>query len=86
MGRPQLGLPRLRLWATGIAIGPDHTLPWVSVRRNRRTVKHCLRRRRRGAIFGGMAVSVEMHHTGCAPAVRGEIMAIMSTRLRIGPG
>ncbi len=25
MGRPQLGLPRLRVWATGIAIGPDHT-------------------------------------------------------------
>jgi hypothetical protein len=27
MGRPQLGLPRLRGWMTGIAIGcPDHTL------------------------------------------------------------
>ena len=25
MGRPQLGLPRLRVRATGIAIGPDHT-------------------------------------------------------------
>jgi hypothetical protein len=31
MGCPQLGLPRLRAWATGIAIGPDHTPPRVSV-------------------------------------------------------
>lgn len=45
MGRPQLGLPRLRLWATGIAIGPDHTPHWVSVRRNPL---------RRGAIFERM--------------------------------
>jgi hypothetical protein len=30
MGRPQLGLPRLRVWATGIAIGPDHTPSWVT--------------------------------------------------------
>ena len=37
MGHPQLGFPRLRVvaWsATGIAIGPDHTLPWVTVRPN----------------------------------------------------
>jgi hypothetical protein len=35
MGRPQLGLPRLRLIAVGaggIAIGPDHTPPGVTVR------------------------------------------------------
>src|ERR1019366_2451074 len=25
MGRPQLGLPRLRVWGNGIAIGPDST-------------------------------------------------------------
>src|SRR5437899_1344702 len=31
MGRPQLGLPRLRAWAIGIAIGPDHTLPRVTL-------------------------------------------------------
>jgi hypothetical protein len=36
MGRPQLGFPRLRFASgrvTGIAIGPDHTPPWVTVRR-----------------------------------------------------
>ena len=27
MRRPQLGFPRLRVRATGIAIGPDHTPP-----------------------------------------------------------
>ncbi len=40
MGRPQLGFPRLRFAAgraTGIAIGPDHTPPWVTVRQNPRT-------------------------------------------------
>ena len=26
IGRPQFGLPRLRVRATGIAMGPDHTL------------------------------------------------------------
>ncbi len=32
MGHPQLGFPRLRVVAaraTGIAIGPDHTPPWL---------------------------------------------------------
>jgi hypothetical protein len=28
MGRPQLGLPRVGVWATGITIGPDHTPRW----------------------------------------------------------
>jgi hypothetical protein len=61
MGRPQLGFPRPRFAAgraTGIAIGLDHTPPWVAVRQNR-TVTHGLRER--DVIFsGGMAVSVEM--------------------------
>jgi len=30
-GRPQLGFPRLREGATGIAIGPDHTPPEVAL-------------------------------------------------------
>lgn len=32
MGRPQLGLPRVGVWATGITIGPDHTPRWVTPR------------------------------------------------------
>jgi len=31
IGRPQLGLPCLRVWATGIAIGADHTPTWVAL-------------------------------------------------------
>ena len=38
MRRPQLGLPRLRECATGIAIGPDHTPPGVTAHRNPRAV------------------------------------------------
>ncbi len=37
MGRPQLGFPRLRLVAGragGIAIGLDHTPPWVTRRQD----------------------------------------------------
>ena len=37
MGRPQLVFPRLRFVvgkATAIAIGPDHTPLWVTVRQN----------------------------------------------------
>ena len=34
MRRPQLELPRLRECATGIAIGPDRTPPWVTAHRN----------------------------------------------------
>ena len=37
MGRPQLGFPRLRVVAgraLGIAIGPDHTPPGVTVRQS----------------------------------------------------
>ena len=69
MGRPQLGFPRLRFAsgrATGIAIGPDHTPPWVTVRQNPRTG---------GAWFAG-AVSVEMHHTGDAKRQR-DVVAIV---------
>src|ERR1035438_312115 len=39
MGRPQLGLPRLRVVATGIAIGPDHTPPWATPQAESRTVE-----------------------------------------------
>src|ERR1035437_9518436 len=45
VGRPQLGFPRLRFVAaraTGIAIGPDHTPPWVTPSyRMRRTSGIC---------------------------------------------
>ena len=41
---------------------------------------------RRGDIFGGMAVSVEMHHTGCVPVVRAEIAAIIEHALADRPG
>ena len=33
-----------------------------------------------------MAVSVEMHHTGCVPAVRSEIVAIIEHALADQPG
>jgi hypothetical protein len=33
-----------------------------------------------------MAVSVEMHHTGCVPAVRSEIVAIIEHALADRPG
>jgi len=48
MGLPQLGLPRLRFvtgTAGGIAIGPDHTPSWVTVRHNPQTVAYGLRER-----------------------------------------
>jgi hypothetical protein len=35
---------------------------------------------------GGMAVSVEMHHTGSVPAVRSEIAAIIEHALADRPG
>jgi hypothetical protein len=35
---------------------------------------------------GGMAVSVEMHHTGCVPAVRSEIVALIEHVLSDRPG
>jgi|ERR1700687_5181235 len=38
-------------------------------------------RGRGGDIFGGMAVSVELHHTGSQPAARAEIMAIIEHAL-----
>ena len=66
MGRPQLGFPRLRVAAgraTGIAIGPDHTPPWGTVRQNPRTSGAWFAGAGGRVIFsGGMAVSVEMHN------------------------
>ena len=41
---------------------------------------------RRGDIFGGMGVSVEMHHTGCMPAVRAEIVAFIEHVIADRPG
>jgi hypothetical protein len=35
---------------------------------------------------GGMAVSVEIHHTGCEPVVRSEIAAIIEHTLIDRPG
>jgi hypothetical protein len=35
---------------------------------------------------GGMAVSVEMQHTGCVPVVRSEIVAIIEHALADRPG
>jgi hypothetical protein len=35
---------------------------------------------------GGMAVSVEMQHTGCEPVVRSEIVAIIEHVLADRPG
>ncbi len=52
MGHPQLWFPRLRFLtgrAGGIAIGPDHTPPWVTVRPNPR---------RGGAWFAGAGSTV----------------------------
>jgi hypothetical protein len=73
MGRPQLGFPRLRIVAGragGIAIGPDHTPPWVTRAAESTHGRLMVRGSgRRGDIFGRMAVSVEMH-TGCVPALR----------------
>jgi hypothetical protein len=43
MGRPQLGLPRLRVWTTGVAIGPDHTRPGGNPQENLRTGERGLR-------------------------------------------
>jgi hypothetical protein len=40
----------------------------------------------RGDIFGGMAVVVEMQHTGCVPVVRSEIAAIIDHALADRPG
>jgi hypothetical protein len=37
-------------------------------------------------LSGGMAVSVEIHHTGCVPAVRSEIVALIEHVLSDRPG
>src|SRR6266849_9295786 len=90
MGHPQLGFPRLRLvagMATGIAIGPDHTPSWVTVLQNPRTGGAWFAGAGGVVIFsGGMAVSVEMQHTGCVPAVRAEIGAIIEHAFADRPG
>jgi len=39
-----------------------------------------------GDIFGRMAVSVELQHTGCVPVVRSEIVAIVEHALADRPG
>ena len=70
-----------------IVIGPDHTPPWVTVRQNPRTGSGWFAGAGGAVIFsGGMAVTVEMHHTGCVPAVRSEIVALIEHVLSDGPG
>ena len=77
MGRPQFGLPRLRTWATGIAIGPDHTPPWVTLQQNPRTVRAWFPESGGTLIFSGnVAVSVEMQHTG-DPTQQREVAAVI---------
>jgi len=65
MGRPQFGLPRLPIVGetTSIAIGPDHTPPWVTPRENLRTGGGWFAEPGGTMLFGDEAVSVEMHHT-----------------------
>jgi hypothetical protein len=80
MGCPQLGFPRLRVAAgkaTGIAIGPDHTPPWVTVRQNPRTSGAWFAGAGGRVIFSGrMAVSVEMQHTGDAERQRDVVVMV----------
>jgi hypothetical protein len=84
-----LGLPRLRLWATGIAIGLDPTPPLVIMRLSKRRSDedhNWFAGAGRAVIFFGMAVLVEMHHTGSQPAVRAEIVALIEHALADRPG
>jgi hypothetical protein len=88
MGRPQLGFPRLRVVAgraTGIAM-PDDTPPWATMRQNPRTGGAWFARDQRGVIFsGGMAISVEMQHTGDS-GLQAEVRAIIEHVLADRPG
>jgi hypothetical protein len=89
MGRPHLGFPRLRVRAgraAGITIGPDHTPPWATLRQNPRTGDAWFARDQRGVIFsGGMAISVEMQHTGDS-GLQAEVRAIIEHVLADRPG
>lgn len=86
MGRPQLGLPRLRVWATGIAIGSDHTPPFVTLQQNPRAIGAWFAGSRSVVIFSSdMAVSIEMHHTGDATLQR-EVAALIEHVLADRPG
>jgi hypothetical protein len=90
MGRPQLGFPRLRIVAGragGIAIGPDHTPPRVTVRQNPRTGGSWFAVAEDAVIFSnGWQFSVEMQLTGCVPAVRAELAAFIEHALADRPG
>ena len=89
MGRPQLGFPRLRLaagHAIGVAIGPDHTPPWGTVRQNPRAGGAWFAGAGGAVIFsGGMAVTVEMHNTGDS-ALQRDVVAIVEHVLADRPG
>src|SRR5712692_236417 len=89
MGHPQLGFPRLRFAtgrAGGITIGPDHTPPWVTVLQNPRTGGAWFAGAGGEVIFsGGMAVSVEMQHTGDS-GLQPEVRAIIEHVLADRPG
>jgi hypothetical protein len=85
MGRPQSGLPRLRVWASGIAIGPDHT-PHGRLR-GRFFARWRVVCGGEGVVIfsGSMAVSVEMQHTGDRASQR-DVVAVIEHVLADRPG
>jgi len=86
MGRPQLGFPRLRVSATSIAIGPDHTPPQVApAGRILAWWYGVCGSWEHSDIFGSMAVSVEMQHTGDS-GLQAEVRAIIEHVLADKPG
>ena len=85
MGCPQLGFPRLRVGATGIAIGPI-ILRGVSLQAESFfMLARVCRSSEAGDIFRSMAGSVEMQHTG-DPGLQAEVRAIIEHVLADRPG
>ena len=86
MGRPQLGFPRLRVSATSIAIGPDHTPPQVAQPAESSHGGTGFAVAGNTVIFSGsMAVSVEMQHTGDS-GLQADVRAIIEHVLADRPG
>jgi len=85
-----LVFPRLRFVtgrAGGIAIDSDHTPRRVcGAARSSHGWRMVCGSGRHGDIFGRMAVSVELQHTGCVRVVRSEIGAIIEHALADRPG
>jgi len=79
---------RLVGWsAFGVSIGHDRTPPGVTRRQNPTKGGAWFAGAGGAVLFsGGMAVSVEMQHTGCVPVVRAEIAAIIEHALADRPG